>query len=332
MDERILFDRFHEALDAEPRPGAYDRLRIALAKSPVKAQRRPLAMRWSRTGLRLAAVMTIAVLAIAAAVALLATHRVADRITPADSDHAITAYKLMVSNDYEKIQTVGINSTCYGNQFAACETDANLTLPVANQFQNDLNRFQTPARFAVADAQLRRHNARQISRLNALLAASRAQDATGVDRAVAAVYSGRAWLNAMLTSILRSREGTVITYVASVRYEKQALDTCADCQDLAGQDQIGCAGNQTSGCQALVENAAAQVTSFQTAVVVLAAPSSLAAKDNRLQRDLANADNAVVTMAEALSAGDQAGFDTGRITYQQAMAAVNRDAADILNG
>ena len=74
---------------------------------------------------------------------------------------------------------------------------------------------------------------------------------------------------------------------------------------------------------------ALQVKSFQDAVVQVAAPGSLAAKDNRLQLDLATADTALITMADATSVGDQAGFNSARISFQQAVAAINRDAADI---
>jgi hypothetical protein len=64
---------------------------------------------------------------------------------------------------------------------------------------------------------------------------------------------------------------------------------------------------------------------------VIVAPSSLLSKDNRPQLDLATADTALLTMDEALSAGDQAGFNASRVSFQQAMAAVDVDAANILN-
>ncbi len=333
MEERTLFDRIHEALDVEPRPGAYERLRTALASKRVKPQRWPaFPMRSPKLGLRLAAVMTVVVLAIAAAAAFLVTHPVADRETPADSERAIAAYKLMLYDDYIKIPDPGIESVCFGNQFAACDADVSLRIPVVNQIQNDLNRLEPPARFAVAVGQMRRHNALQLTGLNAVLAASRAQDAAGMDRSVAAVVSGRPWMDAMFTGVLSSQQGTVATYLGSVRNEKRNLDLCVECQDLAGQNQITCTGSQATSCQALLQGTAARVGSFQRAVVLVAAPSSMTTKDNRLQLDLARADTALVTMAEALSAGDQAGFNAGRASLQQAMAAVNVDAADILNG
>jgi len=333
MEERTLFDRIHQALDVEPGPGAYEQLRIALAKRPVKPQRWPaFPMRWSKMGLRLAAVATVLVLAIAAGAAYLAAHGVADRATPADSEHAIAAYKLLLYNDYIEIPAAPIEGACFGNQFAACEADVSLRIPVANQIQNDLIRFQPPARFAIAVAQMRRHNALQIARLNAVLVASRALDAAAMSRSVAAVVSGRPWMDAMFNSILSSQQVTVATYIRSVSNEKRNLDQCVQCQDLAGQSRISCTGSQVASCQALLESTAVQILSFQTAVVLIAAPSSLAVQDNWLQLDLAVADTALLTMGEALSTGDQAGFNAGRVSLQQAIAAVNVDVPDILNG
>jgi len=333
MEERNLFDRIHEALEVEPQPGAYERLRIALAQKRIKPQRLPaFPMRWPKLGLRLAAVMTVVVLAIAAAAAFLVTHPVADRETPADSERAIAAYKLMLYDDYIKIPDPGIESVCFGSQFAACEADVSLRISVANQIQNDLSRFQPPARFGVAVAQMRHHNALQITRLNAVLAASRAQDAVGMDRSVAAVVSGRPWMDAMFTGILRSQQGSVASYLGSMNIEKRSLDLCAECQDLAGPNQISCTGSLAPSCLTLLQRYAAQVGSFQREIVLVAAPSSLVSRDNRLQLDLATADTALLTMGEALSAGDQAGFNGGRVSLQQAMAAANVDAADILKG
>lgn len=340
MDERILFDRIHQALDIEPSQGAYERLQIALVNKPVKSRKwQAFPIRSSKTGLRVAAVIAVVVLAIAAAAAYVAAHRVADEVTPADSEHAVASYKHLLSDDYNKIPITSIESTCSGNQFAACEADLNLRIPTVNQIQNDLGRIQPPARFAVAVAQMRRHQALQLSRLNAVLAANRAQDAAGVDRTVASVVSGRPWMDAMFNSIFSSQQGSIATYTQTVRNEKRNLDQCIECRNLAGQSQISCIGSQATSCQALLQSTAAQVASsqsavasFQNAVVRIAAPNSLATKDNRLQLDLAKADTALLMMADALSAGDQAGFNRGRVSLQQAVAAIDRDAADILGG
>jgi hypothetical protein len=334
MDERLLYDRVHQALDAEPSPGAYDRLRVSLTKSPARPHRGlSFTFRWPKMGLRLAAVVTLVVLGIALVAGFVATHRVAENITQVNSDHATAAYKLMVSDAYAKVSTEASNWNCNsGTEFVACEADGNRLLPAGYQWLNDLNRIQPPATFAVAHAQLRLHVTAQIARTYALIAASRAHDAAAVDREVAVIrgHTGSAWVQTMVESIVASKQRTAPIYVSSVRTEKQGLDGCVSCQDLAGQSQYSCAGGQATSCQDLVKLTATQVLSFQAALVRTAAPNSLTAKDSRLQLDLANAAAALVTMDDALSAGDQAAFNAGRTSLQQAMPAISRDAADIL--
>ena len=123
MDDRVLFDRFHQALDVEPPADAYQRLRGALdQRSARPAQGVAWRPRWPRMGLRLVAVVTAAVIVIAAAAALFSTHRVADRTSPADTSQAIMAYKTMVGTDHDKVQTAGQAEGCSsGSEFAGCE-------------------------------------------------------------------------------------------------------------------------------------------------------------------------------------------------------------------
>jgi hypothetical protein len=64
MEERLVFERFHEALDAQPRAGAFDRLQAALARSPVRSRRQPrFVIPFPPTGLRLAAGIAVILLA-----------------------------------------------------------------------------------------------------------------------------------------------------------------------------------------------------------------------------------------------------------------------------
>lgn len=283
-------------------------------------------------GLRLVAGVTAAVVVIAAAAAFFSTHRVADRTTPADTSQAIMAYKLMVGTDGDKVQTAGQADDCNnGSDFAACEAYFNHIIPAQNQFLADLNRFHTPSRFATADSQLRHHLTGQIARENAILAADRAQDAATADLwlRVQDGQTGRVWGQIMAESIVSSKQGTVDTYAASVRYEKQKLDSCSECNDLAGQSQFSCTGSGVLTCLDLVHKVETQVTSLQVAVVAIAAPGLLVTKDRQLQLDLAKADSALMSMADALAAGDQAGFSAGRSLYQQAMTAIKHDATAI---
>ena len=322
MDEPILFDRIHEALDVEVPGGAYERLRVALTKTPVKARR------WSsfqvRLSLRVAAVLTALVLGVAVLAAIVTTHHVAE-VTPADSAQAIAAYKKMVYDDWTVIQnSEDPASACTADTgVATCEAAVSAKIRLGNQLLNDLDHFQTPARFAVVEAQLRRHAAAQNSYLNELLAASQARDVNRMDRARAALIDGRLWLDAMLSAISYSQQATAAGYTASVREQQRLLDTCTACQNLATQVQMR---------ESVVADATAQVARFQGALVESAAPTSLAAKDKQLQLDLARADTALLTMKTALLTGDQAGFDTARTSLRNALTAVGADAAGIVNG
>jgi Tol biopolymer transport system component len=84
MDERLIFDRFHSALDVPTPPGALDRLETALAKTPVIARRRPaIVLRWPMTGRRLVAALLVVVLATAAVGVYLVAHRALSQPVPA---------------------------------------------------------------------------------------------------------------------------------------------------------------------------------------------------------------------------------------------------------
>lgn len=66
IDEREVFDRFHEALDVQPGPGAFDRLQAALTQRPVtSSQRTRFGLPVPGMGLRLAAGLMVAVVVVA---------------------------------------------------------------------------------------------------------------------------------------------------------------------------------------------------------------------------------------------------------------------------
>jgi hypothetical protein len=333
MDEQILFDRFHEALDTEPPAGAYARLQIALVKSPVKLQPRlALQPRWSRTGLRLSAVLTAIVLAIVAVAAFLATHRALDGSVPAGSDRAIKSYQTLVGNDYQRSREARPRGTCMNFLDASCPAATVRSVSALQQWLDDLNQSEPPARFAFVDAQMRSHLGLLISDMNAAAAAQRAKDQSGLAHANQAAGNERGWLDDTVSSVVNSQQGTVATYTEAVRLRKQNLVQCAGCEQLVSQRYVSCNGDQASACQDGIQHISFQVVRFEAATIRVAAPNSLMTKDIRLQSDLAKADTALIAMTSALSVGDQAAFDAGRISLQRALAAVDQDATDILNG
>src|SRR6202521_4959323 len=105
------------------------------------------------------------------------------------------------------------------------QVDAPRPLVVLHQWLDDLNRSEPPARFLVVDAQLRLHISGSIAGLNALLAASQANDSNGMDRAYLLAVDGRVWTDAVVPSIVSSKQVTAAAYTNSVRAQSSTR-TC----------------------------------------------------------------------------------------------------------
>ena len=76
MDERVLFDRFHEALDVAIPQGAFERLQGALASATVERPRLSWHLpRWGRAAQMVAAVLLVAVVAAAIVAGFVASHQ-----------------------------------------------------------------------------------------------------------------------------------------------------------------------------------------------------------------------------------------------------------------
>jgi hypothetical protein len=329
MDEHALFERMHDALDVEPPSGAYERLRFALAKSPAKPRGWPvLRTGGSRMGFRLATGLAVIALAVAIFAAFLAAHNATTGAVPAGSGRAIAAYQNLVNVDDQNANATW-SAPCDTTTHTGCQGDATRAIVALQHWLDDLNRSEPPARFAVVDAQLRLHLSGSIAALNALLAASHANDANGINRAYLVGLASRTWTDAVVPSIVSSKQVDAVAYVSSVRAQGNLMVSCINCQVLFGPTQLDCSQNQAPTCQDLLDGASAAVSGFQSTLVAAAAPASLSAVDTRLQQDLAQADSALLAMSTALSRGDQAGFSAGRLTLQSAFSAVSRDVAAI---
>jgi hypothetical protein len=328
MDDRVMFDRMHDALDIEAPAGAYERMRIALAKSPAKPHGWPVfQMKGSKMGFRLAAGLALLVLVGAIVAAYVATHNATSSRVPAGSGQTIAAYQNLVNVDGQNANATW-SAPCDTATHTGCQGDATRAIVALQRWLDDLNRSEPPARFLVVDAQLRLHISGSVAGLNALLAASQANDRNGMDRAYLLAADGKVWTDAVVPSIVSSKQVSVAAYTNSVRAQSSSLTSCADCQVLAGQSQIDCSQNQTS-CQYMLDGPEGLIANFQGTLAAFAAPDSLSAKDTRLQQDLARADSALIVMRAALSTGDQAGFNAGRVTLRSALAAVSLDTAAI---
>ena len=326
MDERLLFDKFHEALDADPRPAAYERLRSALiAKTSTPRRRAAFQMRWTRMGFRLAAAFIVLATTLAAVAAFLATHRVAERPTPADPQ--VAAYMELMASDEAQVHDAESNS-CTEVVDASCPAAVARLNTAFQHWLDDLTRFRTPARYATIDGQSRQHLNAAITLLNRVVAAQQRSDAPGMASALLAASDQLTWLENMVSSIKGRHTATAAGYLAAVRAAKSTFDACSACQALITEAQPDC-GPPYPSC---VEAPAVAIERVQDSLLVNPAPDALKANDARLQTDLAEADNAVIALTAAMLSSDSARFNAGRATFRQAMMAIDQDLNAIIGG
>jgi hypothetical protein len=240
-------------------------------------------------------------------------------------DPVIRAYQaLMVSDD--NTMNASTSNHCNTIQDTGCPAAVARVVTTLQAWLVDLNRFQTPARFATIDAQMKRHLAAAVTYLNAAAAANVAQNESGEDRSIAAAVNEKGWIDSISSGVSQSKQATLAIYTGLVRSEKSDLDGCGDCQRLTANGQLDCAGVAVTDCDLLVSEAATLVGTFQAALVQESAPTAMSAKDAQLQSDLASSDTALIAMMGALLTGDQSGFKSGRSSLQRSTAAVDADA------
>lgn len=284
------------------------------------------AIAWPRSTVQFAAGVLIVVVAGAALATYLEVRSLAPRSEPAALD--LAAYQAMVSSDYSRLIYSGSGIDCTTVQ-SNCPGPGKQVLGAIQRFLDDVNRSQPPSSLAVTNGLMRRHLAASIAILNGMFAAYAAKDQVALDRDNYLFSAQGEWLSAITTSISQSQQGSPASYVASVRAAKQGMTSCNGCrpQQLAGQD---CAEIQTVVCEADVVYAKLDIETLESALVSLTAPSSLVGQDALLQRDLAQADAAVLALASAQLTGDQAGFNNARALLAQKLPAIDADLAGIL--
>ncbi|TMC50881.1 MAG: hypothetical protein E6J20_16610 [Chloroflexi bacterium] len=330
MEEEMLFERIHAALEVQPPAGAYERLRVALNQRPVKPSMRPaFPMRWSNMSFRMAAGLALVALALAILAAIFAVHSTSNNYVPAGRGMSISAYQKMVADD-DAAALAAFAGPCDTTTHSACLADATRGIPAVQKWIDDLTHAATPARFKVVDAEMRLHLTENLTALHDLVAAAQAGDGPAIDRAfVVAVYATD-WTNAVIPSITSSQQVDAAAYQKSVQSYKKSLDTCSSCILVLSGKGNDCVTSKGIPCEILFGQTALAYVEFDAAIIRKAAPAALATKDARLQDDLAQADAVLLTMNRALAANDQAGFNAAVPQLQRITGQIDRDANAIL--
>ena len=337
VDERALFDRFHEALDIEPRPGAYERLLTQLTNQPVVLKRRPAfrMMRFSNMTLRMAAALTAVLIAIVLIATFIAVHNRPVAQIPARPDQNLTAYRALIERDYNAL--VGASSNHCGTiQDQGC---ASAVVPVDAALQkwiDDMKAFPTPPQLVALDAALRAHLKAGIDDLNAAVSFQTAGDVTGFTMASNAALFERAWIDPATSGLDGTFPGTGNSYRDAVDLTRQSVSGCLGSTPGAVEFQChrlqayeSCAGAQRLQCEGDIQSMEINVETFLVGMAEHTAPSSQAPQYARLQSDLVRVDAALLAIHAANLRADASAINTAEGSFVSAMATTETDLSAI---
>jgi hypothetical protein len=329
MDEKILFDRFHEALEMEPHSGAYERMRFNVTNHVARKPRVAFRMNWAAMAPRVAAVLVAAVLAIALGAAILsATHKFVGNV-PAAPDPNFQAYQALTKADYNNL-TLTDNLSCHGIEDIACPAVVNAVIPLYRQWYGDLTGFHTPTRLAALDGMLRAHLNDAIAYQKAITASQKSGNKKAFTVAMDGAFYERAWLDPVVFMIDGSYPRVAGSYRDALMLARQSLDNCVNgtpgpadiaCADITFQ----CQGIDAQACITDAHNAAAQLQTFLIGLLQNPAPSKLAAQDRQLQGELASADTNLLSLTDALQSGDAAKAALAEDSFALAVRAADVD-------
>ena len=329
MQEDILFDRVHQALDVKPPAGAYERFRAELIKQPARSPRWPAANeRWRKMGFRFAAGLAIIAIAAAIAAALAATHNTTGGVSPAGQPRSVEAYRAMVVADL-RVGAGTWPNPCDPTHQSGCMANLEMAIPAEEKLLRDLGSALPPARFAIFDAELRHHAQVDLAAMKSLRAALQAHDDAAFIRAFLVGLYGGEWIGTVEPGFEFSRQVDAATYTGSVLTQKQAIDSCGACAQRERIQPGQCSFTVPSTCVELFDGMASKLANFEGALLQYAAPASLAAKDLRLQRDVQRADEILLAMRASFGTGDQAAFFSGAASLAPVFAQIDLDAAAI---
>jgi len=324
MDDMNLFDRFHAAFDVAPPAGGFERLRRELSNHRPDRRGRPaFHMRWNKMGLRLAAVVTVAVIAIALAAAYLAGQHLLTGAVPAGSNGSVAAYQSLVRADGDAFMALPFY--CGNIDNPGCPSDLAAHISVLQKWSADLKAFRTPQQFTVIDGQMQHHVGALIHKLTLASSAMSTSNSDLFSTATTTANDDRSWLGMVATAISQSHMASTSNYTSLIQAEGQLVRDCASCQDLAAPTGMSCTTLLDTLCPHDLSLAVATNAHVEADIIQTGAPTQLAGRDATLQLDAAVADDALIQMETALVDGDASALKKGQLAYQDAMVAISTD-------
>jgi hypothetical protein len=330
MDERALFDLFHDALEMEPRAGAYERMRIALTNHPVALKRRPaFRMRWTKMAFRTAAALTAVVIAIALVAAFVASRYAPVGSVPSGQDQNAKAYRAMIKSDYAAM-AASTSNHCDTIDDKACEAAAMRGVASLQQWVDHMHSFPTPSKYAVLDGQLRMHLSAVAAELTAAVAFQKVSDGKGFNLAMNAARYERGWIDPATYALTDDYVRLAASYQDAFSLAKRAVNGCTNGMpgpgDIACQRLVqlpSCLGANAELCLSYVQNAATPLQTFLISLMQNPAPANQAAASSRLQAGLAEADTALLAITDAVLKNDGSKVDAALQSFRSGIFAAN---------
>jgi hypothetical protein len=339
MDERALFERFHEALDMEPRPGAYERLRTQLITSkPVALKSRPrFQMRFTRMGLRMAAALTAVLIAIALIATFIAVHNRPVGEVPANSSANLTAYRALIDRDYNAMNASTSNH-CFTIDDTGCAAATVPVIAALQKWAGDINAFpNTPAQYRAIATTLRAHLLDVARDLSSAVAFQKTGNDAAFNLAIQHGLFERAWIDPATSTIegVYPREATgsadAISQAKRVVHDCVANNTpppaALPCNRLANFEQ--CPAARALACEGDTEEVETQIQTLLVGMAQNPAPNAQAAGYAQLQTDLARADASLLAVHDALLGGGAGNLTAAQNGLLAGMESAQRDIATI---
>jgi len=322
MDDRAVFDQFHEALELEPRPGAYERFRADFMRPAVAAKRRPVfRLRFSKMSLRIAAAVAVVAIAAALVAGVLATHHAQTGI-PAGQDQNTRNYIALMARDYAAMNASTSNhcQIITDSGCAAAIATVNATL---QKWIDDLAAYKnTPMQFVPLDSLIRSHLRAVIVEQVAAIGLQKAHNDALFTFAMNSAFYERSWVDPATFAIEGSYVRTAGSYRDAVRVANQSLSACVNGipgpSDLACNRLINgatCAGSGINACESYVEQSLTQIESFLVAIVQNPPSAALSKGTRQFESDLVKADNDLLAITEAIVAGDATKADQAEFAF-----------------
>jgi hypothetical protein len=257
------------------------------------------------------------VLAIALVAAFLVSRQQHVADVPANQnqivDSHVKAYQEMIKSDYAAL--AGTNTTrCNSIDDTGCEVAAKKVVNSLQLWIDHLDSYRTPPQVAVVDGHLRRHLAATAADWHAAVAFQKTNNERGFILAMNAARYERTWLDPMRLALAGDYGKLANSYEEAFSTSKQVVGLCAtgrvngiSCEKLARHPS--CLGANADLWLTYVQDTEMLMQTLLFMFMQNPPPADQVTKTTKLETYLAQVDEALLAITDALLKSDEAKLD-----------------------